>query len=490
MEKVFDVIVVGAGPGGSTAASLMARAGASVLLLDRARFPRDKVCGDGLTPRALYWLDVLGCADQVLEASHSCITHADLYFDGKQALTGSFPQNGPYPGFSVLLARKKLDHILLRHAIAGGALFRGQCNVQGLRRESDGIVIEAVSEKARVDFKGRTVIGADGAGSSVSRALGNRLLDGVTAVSMRGYFTGVTGARGTIQVHFEESFFPGYGWMFVDDDGLANVGVGCAVDRRSGVRDLVPKIYRRFVAETLREQLRNATPAGSPRGGWSAFFKPRRMVSERVILIGDAANLGDPISGGGIHLAMESAHVAVPVLLDALSRGDCSEASLGRYESVWEQRNGVDRRVGDLLLAIARNLELRRLWLWALRSIAAMARQDPAFREFCGGIFSGVNPARDALNPARLIGAAPLDPMLWWTALADGGAPVRDAAAAFMESLKMARRIAQDPEPTLQWGFDVFSKIAQLVACYVSSRSSMPSGMEGRHEWPSAFSAP
>jgi geranylgeranyl reductase family protein len=483
MENVFDVVVVGAGPGGSTAACLLARAGASVLLLDRARFPRDKVCGDGLTPRALFWLDALGCADDVIAASRSCITQADLYFEGKRALTGEFPQNGPYPGFSILLARKTLDQILLRYAVSNGALFRGECNVQGLRRAPDGVVVDAISEKASVSFKGRVVIGADGAGSAVSRALGNDLHGGVTAVSMRGYFRGVASARNSIQVHFEESFFPGYGWMFVDDEGLANVGVGCAVERKSGVDGKVPAIYRHFVGETLRLQLGSATPAGKPKGGWSAFFRPRRIVTDRVLLIGDAANLGDPISGGGIHLAMESAHVAAPIVLDALARDNCSRDSLGRFGSEWERRNGLDRRAGDLFLALARNRELRHLWLGVLRAIARLAGRDARFRQFCGGIFSGVSPARDSFNPVRLLESAPLDPLLWldaWAPLAaDGG---------FKESLRIARSIAENPGPSVEWGFDVFSKLVQLVGCYILAQSQSPT--ERRLEWPSAFSAP
>ena len=109
---------MGAGPGGSSAAALLSRNGVSTLLLDKAYFHRDKVCGDGLTPRALHWLDVLGCLDEVVGASRSCITQADLFINGEYALTGGFPASGPYPGFCIILQRKVLDHILVRHAVA------------------------------------------------------------------------------------------------------------------------------------------------------------------------------------------------------------------------------------------------------------------------------------------------------------------------------------------------------------------------------------
>src|SRR5215470_6172538 len=87
-KRVWDVIVAGAGPAGTSAATFLARRGASTLLLDRADFPRDKVCGDGLTPQAIYWLDRLGCVEEVLAQTKGCIKECDLYINGEQLLTG------------------------------------------------------------------------------------------------------------------------------------------------------------------------------------------------------------------------------------------------------------------------------------------------------------------------------------------------------------------------------------------------------------------
>ena len=464
---------MGAGPGGSSAAALLSRNGVSKLLLDKACFPRDKVCGDGLTPRALHWLDVLGCLDEVAGASRSCITQADLFINGEYALTGGFPASGPYPGFCIILQRKVLDHILVRHAVACGAAFRPGALVKGVRWLSDRVMVEAMSDGAPICCNAKIVIGADGANSMVSRALGSRIMEGVTAVFLRSYYEGLLTGRGAIQVHFDEPFFPGYGWLFSDHLGNANVGVGCAVDRDAPLRESLHHIYQRFITTNLRHSLGNARPAGKPKGGWSCFSRPTTLVKDRVLLIGDAANLGDPISGGGIHMAMESAHVAASVVLDALRRNDASAASLARYEKAWNQYNELDWRVGDLFLTIAKNLDLREFWLHVLKMIAAMAKHDDSFRQFAAGIFSGAAQARSAFSPALWGQVAAMDPRVWMRA----GAPVP-------ETLLAARRALASPLPTAGWAVEVLTKIVRLAECYTSSE--IPAALaERRPLWPS-----
>jgi geranylgeranyl reductase family protein len=488
-----DVIIVGAGPGGSSAATFLARRGISTLVLDKAHFPRDKVCGDGLTPKALYWLDVLGCVDEVLDHNRSFLTEGDIVVNGEHVLTGAFPQDSPYPGFSILLERRTLDHILLRNAVANGAAFRPGCTVRAIHRSDDGVVVEASSNGSRLRFEGRVLIGADGANSVVSRAIGNRPREGTTAVSLRGYYDRVRVKGSGIQLYFDDEFFPGYGWLFADEDGKANVGIGYAVDGNFALRSKLKDVYRRFVELRLGDQLEGATPLGRPKGGWAAYYRPRHTTADRVLLVGDAANRGDPVNGGGIHMAMESAHYASRVVADALARDDCSAAALAEYELLWNRHNEMDWRTGDLLLSIAKNPHLREVHLSLIRTIATLARSSPRFLEFCGGVFNGVTPTRKTICPFTLMEVVPLDPEAWLKAVITTAEPgagdvVSQAIGALRTGLRTTGRVVTNPVANLAWGAEIATKLVGLLACY--TQREMAAGAATGERMTEAAAAP
>ena len=470
MERVFDVIVVGAGPGGASLAALLGRAGASTLILDKAHFPRDKVCGDGLTPRGLYWLNILGCLDEVLDAAPSYITDADLYVEGEHVLTGNYPAVSAYPGFSIVIPRRILDHIVLRHAVKCGAMFHPGCTVRNIAWAEDGVVVEGLSGGAPVSFKGQVVVGADGANSMVSRCMGNRIREGLTALSMRGYYRGVQVKGSRIQVYFSENYFPGYGWLFADESGLANVGVGLTVDDDFPARSSLRRVYDDFVNRDLRDALEGARPNGPARGGWTSFFLPKKQVTDRALLIGDAANLGDPIRSDGIHMAMDSAHLAAPAVLEALRRKDYSAAALGRYQTEWNRRNEFDWRIGELVLTASKNTELRDLLLTGVRMLASMARRDEKFEQFIGGVFSGANEPRALLSPAEWMGTAALHPSTLLKALSTEES---GAVALARQALESARRVKSSPMPSLKWGVEMLAKTLGLAECYTRNKLRM-----------------
>lgn len=488
MAKSSDVIIVGAGPGGSSMATFLGRQGVSVLLVDKASFPRDKVCGDGLAPQALYWLDRLGCADAVLDQCNACISTADVVINGKQVVTGTFPQNSEYPGFSTLLERRRLDDILLRHAVAHGATFLPNCRVERIHWQGDGVLAEAVADGKKAVFKGKLLIGADGASSIVSQSIGNVLREGATAVSLRAYYKGVRVEGSQVKVFFDERFFPGYGWLFVDDDGKANIGIGLATDRNFPLKRNLRAIFDDFLRTDLEKPLKRATPIGRPAGWWASFSRPTSLVAERVMLIGDAANLADPVNGGGIHMAIESASVASEAALRALSSGDFSQEALRGYVISWDERRELARRTGEFLLTVAVNPNFREIYLSLMGTVARLIKADPRFEEFCGGIFSGVTPADRCLSPFALLEAFPLDPAAWWELFADSrdlslSSLAHPALSTLRTVVASAGRVASSPRANLDWGVEILAKAFGLMESAVGrSIASLRSGMETLRE--------
>ena len=475
MSLSGDVIIVGAGPGGSSAATFLAQRGISTILLDRAHFPRDKVCGDGLTPKALHWLDVLGCADEVLDHNRSFLTEGDIVVNGEHVLTGVFPQDTPYPGFSIMLDRQTLDHILVRNAVANGADFRPGCRVEKIHQNDDGVIVEASLDGTSLQIEGRLLIGADGANSVVSRAIGNRPKNGTIAVSMRGYYERVRVKGSRIQLYFDEEFFPGYGWLFADEDGTANIGVAFTVDGNFRLRTKLKEAYRRFVDTRLDDQLDTARPLGKPKGGWAAYHQPSRTTADRVLLVGDAANRGDPVNGGGIHMAMESASFASQVVADALERDDCSAAALAGYELLWNRHNELDWRTGELMLSIAKNPHLREVHLSLIRAVAILARNDPRFLEFCGGVFNGVTPTRKTICPFTLAEVVPLVPEAWLRAVLQTADPgfrdlISRVLGAMSVGVRTTERIVTSPMENFVWGVEIVTKMVGLLACWTQRK--------------------
>jgi geranylgeranyl reductase family protein len=295
----YDAIVVGAGPAGSTCAYRLAKAGASVLMLDRARFPRDKPCGGGVTLRALKALPV--GIDPVVE---DVVTVAELRLGyGKRVERGSGPP------LAVMTQRSRLDAHLADEAVRAGASFRDGAKVDRIAAEDGVVTVVAGGER----LTARALVGADGVNGVVGRGLdlgGNQAV----GVALEGNvpWEKLDRARYGGRIVMELGVLPGgYGWVFPKGDH-ANVGIGGWEREGPRLREHLARLCAAHgVAPGDLEDLRGyRLPLRSPSS---------TLARGRALVVGDAAGLIDPLSGDGMYEAFLSARFAAEAVLDLLA---------------------------------------------------------------------------------------------------------------------------------------------------------------------------
>lgn len=462
----YDVVVVGAGPAGSAAAIGMALSGWRVLLVDKATFPRDKVCGDFLSPRSLTALDQFGCWDAVRLAQPHSIQRSVVHLNGEPISAGAMPAIAGLPGYGLVVPRMVFDEILFRRAEQAGAKTVERFEVEQVSVDAHGVAISGQSAGRPRSFASRLVIIADGARSRLASSLG--LVPGRDSrpdlFALRVYYDGVASDPGTAAIFFDEAYFPGYAWMFPVGGGRANVGMGMVMDvsRRYGIN--VRERFVHWLAEDpgLRQMLKGARRDGRI-VGWplSTYRGSHSNYAKRVLAVGDAGYFVDPVNGEGIHTALETARLAVAVASEALAADDLSASSLRAYERRWRAALDLDLRTSDLMVTVVKNRALLPLWLLLLRMIAEQALADRDFADRCGGILAGVVPSHQGLSPELAIKTLLQPPDFWLR----NHREVRQAVAAMLTVGRAAaplpgatRDRVPEPEYELRWALEVMMK--------------------------------
>jgi geranylgeranyl reductase family protein len=400
-----DVLVVGAGPAGSAAATWAARAGLDTLLVDAAVFPRDKTCGDGLTPRAIGELELLGLGDWL--RAHTVSRGLRAHGFG-QTLLLPWP-GGSLPDWGSAVARTELDDHLRTTAIKAGASALDGARAVDVRREGDRVAA-VVLRDADGDFEvacERLVV-ADGVRSPLGKRLGREWhRDTVYAVAGRAYVDSTLSDDPWISSHLElrgegGEILSGYGWVFPLGNGSVNLGAGTLATAKRPAEVAIKPLMQLY-ADTIRDdfglsgELRMPTSALLPMGGAVSHVAGRNWA-----LVGDAAALVNPLNGEGIDYGLESGRLVVDTLVahddlaavwPALLRDHYGEAfSIARRLAGLVTVPGVLRGLGpagmrsDWLMTLALrwmgNLvtdddrdRAARVWRWAgRRSVARDAR--------------------------------------------------------------------------------------------------------------------
>lgn len=326
MKDVYDAVIVGAGPGGCSTACCLAGYGYRVLLVDRDIFPREKVCGDGIAPRAVHSLYRLGLREE-LEGRFQRTSGIRFYATRGGLTEVRYPMGSRYPDHGYVVPRKDLDYILLRKAEGMGVEIMQGCEVKGILPEEGGFFpgVEAEYGGEGLEIPARYIVGADGPSSLIGKKLGMLNDDPLyIGVSVRCYMSGVEGLGDCLEIYPEDAISPGCGWIFPVDESTANVGVGAMLYafRKRGIN--LNRTFDDFAGRTRHAaaKLRGARPEGRLRGallrvGLGGSVQQRA----NVLLVGDAASLTNPISGEGITYALESGRWAGETIAAALRRG-------------------------------------------------------------------------------------------------------------------------------------------------------------------------
>jgi geranylgeranyl reductase family protein len=388
----YDALVVGAGPAGAAAAYWLAQQGHQVLIVDKKRFPREKTCGDGLTPRAVFQLHEMGLADQLSGFQR---------YEGLRSMAHGitlelrWPEHPDFPDYGFVVRRRDLDEMVADRAVKAGATLWPASEavsplVEGglvtgatiLRRET------GVTETVRA----RCVVVADGANSRFGRALGtSRDRSYPMGMAIRGYFTSPFHDEPWIESHLdlrdrEGNQMPGYGWIFPVGDGTVNVGAGL-LDTFTGFKSInTTKLMDAFVATApARWGLSPATACGPPVGGklpTGGSVTPK--AGPTWIVAGDAAGSINPFNGEGISYAYETGRMVADAVHQALE-GD--GLALQRYPEQLEEIYGAYFKVARTFVKVIGNpaimrevtrigMHSRPLMEWVLRIMANLLRPE------------------------------------------------------------------------------------------------------------------
>ncbi len=477
-EQEWDVIVVGAGPGGSAAAITLAQLGWRVLLLDKASFPRDKVCGDMISPRSQRALRKLGCFAALESASPHRVHSGAFYLGGEKLLTAGVPKVKGLTDYGLVLPRMTFDEIVFRRAQSLGVETVERCEVKEVNIEAAGVSILAQREGRARTYRGRLVIGADGAHSLVSRTLNPEGSKGKNrSFALRAYFEGVVGDSSQVDILFDRSFFPGYAWIFPLGGGRANVGMGVVMDPYHKERVNLRETFAHWLEHdpAAQARLHDAHQVGRT-VGWplNTYSPTTRRYGQRLLLIGDAANLVDPLNGEGIHTALESGQIAARVADEALRADDLSASFLARYDQHWQTAFGLDLSMADLYVTLAGNRSLVGVWLALLRLVGSTADRDKSYAGVITGVLAGVVPTRRSLSLGFVLKTLLHAPGTYVRLLGANSLTLSDlltwVSAGLTNTAYVLAQIAREPAPAWHWAKDVTGAGLSVLAGLTRSK--------------------
>ena len=397
-NMIYDIIIVGAGPAGSGAALYAHRYGLKVLVLEKEKFPRDKICGDAISGKSMMILKDLNLLEEICKLPSAIVDsvtfsspdHLDVNIKFFQEKNRELPSG-------LVMRREVFDSFLFSKVKETGQDIIENFTVNELISE-EGKVIGVKGkdfQNKEYRFNGKLIIGADGFKSVVARKTGIYNHDPEHwVVALRQYYKNVKGMSKQIELHYVDDVQPGYLWIFPLDDGKANVGIGMHhnslkkrnIDLKKALKNAINNPY-------FKKRFEDATPLEEPRG-WNLPVGSlhRKCYGNGFMLLGDAAGLIDPFTGEGIGNALYSARVAMDTAKEAVESNNFSEEFLYQYDKrLWNE-------IGDELKISTKLQKIGRI-RFLLNFVINKASRNETVKELISGMMANQIPKTKLANP-------------------------------------------------------------------------------------------
>lgn len=390
-----EVVVVGGGPAGAAVACLLARSGHDVLLLEAARHPRDKICGEGVSPEAWRLLDAMGASPRVAALRPMPLRGMRLVSPDGTAFSGLY-RGRERPGFA--LARPRLDAALLETAREAGAEVREERPVTGLLRAGRGVTGVVAGPDAEA-IRARVVVGADGRRSIVARQLGLLREDArLRRFAVRGHWEGMEELCEMGEMHVAAGAYCGIAPLSASTANVTFVLPAALMAPAAGDLEGFYRASLRARWPRVAERLAAARLVEPPRAIGPLALACRGVTVAGAVLIGDAAGFFDPFTGEGVTLALRGAELAAAAIDRALRERPGPEP-LPPLTAYARERHAATRDK----FRFNRLLQLAVAWPAVANAIAARLARRPDLADRLVGIAGDFVPARSALGPRFLL---------------------------------------------------------------------------------------
>ena len=400
MTDSYDIIIIGAGPAGTSAALYADKLGLKTILVDKSTFPRDKICGDALSGKSIRYMKELDILEGVSILKGSKIKRVtfgspnhkqfDIYL--------SNPHHTHHAGTikeGYVIKRETFDNFLFQKAQNVTEIRQG-FKFSDLLYHNDKIIgIKGTQNKQKQEIFAPIILGCDGAKSTLASKLGfHTENEQNTAIAIRCYYEGVKSLSDQIELHFVDEVLPGYFWLFPVGDNIANIGIGLSKKQaKKDERKLGEILDEVTQSKFFRDRFANSKRLENPKG-WALPLGriERPSYGNGFMLLGDAAGLIDPFTGEGIGNAMASAKFAIEVSAEALKNKDFSKKMFSKYHQlVWEEL-GSELKTSAKLQDVAQYRTL-------LNFVINKASRNEDIQDIISGMLTREGPRNKLSNP-------------------------------------------------------------------------------------------